>query len=359
MKIFFDCRYIRVDHHDGISRFSSELFSAFSDISPVTALISDKAQLKWLPEGTEFVIGGNPTDGFAEIFTALRLNKAGATHVFSPMQTMGSFGRKFKLVLTLHDLIYYSHPTPPPALPLTVRFAWRIYHLSFWPARVLLNRADAVATVSETSKELIEKNRLTRKPVHVVYNAVSKAREISTYSNWETASSHKQLIYMGSFMEYKNVEALVLGMRELPEFELVLLSKISQARKLELLRIAGEAGSRIVFRDGVSEETYATYLSQAFALVSASRDEGFGIPLVEAMGYGLPVVVSDIPIFREVAGAAGVYFDPSEPVDFVDAIRKLDSRDTWNSFSQQGISRSKFFDWDESARKLLQVLTEL
>jgi hypothetical protein len=56
MKLIFDCRFIRVDHHDGISRFSAELFSAVSKKVSLVALISSKAQLKWLPEGTVFRI---------------------------------------------------------------------------------------------------------------------------------------------------------------------------------------------------------------------------------------------------------------------------------------------------------------
>ena len=96
------------------------------------------------------------------------------------MQTMGSWGRKYALVLTLHDLIYYEHPAPPGFLPAPVRLLWRLYHKAFWPQRVLLDRADVVATISSTTAALIAKYRLTRRPVRIVGNAPSTAMRPGT-----------------------------------------------------------------------------------------------------------------------------------------------------------------------------------
>lgn len=358
MKLIFDCRFIRIDHHDGISRFSSELFTAMSRKAPITALISDKRQLKWLPSETEYILGNDPTHALAELALPRKLNKLGATHVFSPMQTMGAIGKRYKLVLTLHDLIYYSHPKAPTFLPLYVRIAWRIYHLNFFAVRALLNRADAVVTVSETSKTLIERNRLTKRPVYVVYNAPESSSG-QRAAEQAPAQRAKRLVYMGSFMEYKNVEILVEGMKLLPDFELVMLSKISDQRKKQLQKLAGDSASRVVFRNGVSDNEYSNELASAFALVSASKDEGFGIPLVEAMGYKTPLVVSNIPIFKEVADNSAKYFHPTDPTDFAKAVRDLEAPGEWESASQKSGQRAKFFDWQRSAEILLGVLRKL
>ncbi len=359
MKLIFDCRFIRVDHHDGISRFSAELFSALSRMVPLVALVSNKEQLKWLPEGTEFLLGNDPTHALAELLLPGKLNKAGATHVFSPMQTMGSLGRKYKLILTLHDLIYYSHPKAPTFLPLHIRIAWRLYHLSFLPVRLLLNRADSVVTVSETSKELIVSKKLTKRDVHVIYNAPESTVVAAAPASSTAPDQRRRLVYMGSFMEYKNVECLVSGMRFLPEFELVLLSKVSEERKIQLQKLAGKWSNRIVFRNGVTDSKYAEELSDAFAFVSASKDEGFGIPLVEAMRHGVPIVVSDIPIFREIAAEAGSFFDPASPEDFANRIRELQTPTAWESASSCSKKRESAFSWDESASKLLAVIENL
>jgi len=359
MKIFFDCRFIRIEHHDGISRFSSELFTAASKYVALTALVSDLRQLQFLPEGASYILGNEPTNAVAELGLPRRLNAMGATHVFSPMQTMGSLGRKYKLILTLHDLIYYAHPKAPPALSLPIRIAWRIYHLNFWPARLLLNRSDAVVTVSETSKRLIEQNRLTTRPVHVVYNAPDPTTTRVIDGERKIIQERKQLVYMGSFMEYKNVECLVLGIKLLPEYELVMLSRISPNRRAELTALAGEASNRVIFRNCVTDIEYANTLKTSFALVSASKDEGFGIPLVEAMAHGIPVVVSDIPIFREIAAEAGRYFDPISPASFVAAVGELSKPDQWEASSSASLTRSRFFSWDESARVLIRVLESI
>lgn len=359
MKLIFDCRFIRVDHHDGISRFSAELFTAVARRRSLIALISSKDQLRWLPEGTDFVLANDPTHALAELSLPRLLNKTGATHVFSPMQTMGSLGRKYKLVLTLHDLIYYSHPKAPQFLPLHVRIAWRIYHMSYLPVRVLLNRADAVVTVSNTSKNLILGKKLTKRDVHVIYNAPETVVEDAALINEIAPEHRRKLVYMGSFMEYKNVECLVLGMQFLPEFELVLLSKISQKRKEQLQTLAANWGNRIIFKDGVSDAEYAQELSAAFAFVSASKDEGFGIPLVEAMRHGIPILVSDIPIFREIAAEAGNFFENSSPEDFSNHVRKLLPLSNWQEARARSKLREAAFSWDESARKLLDVVEKL
>jgi glycosyltransferase involved in cell wall biosynthesis len=356
MKLIFDCRFIRFDHHDGISRFSSALFGAVSKRVQAIALISDLRQLRFLPEGVEYIIGNDPLDAWSELRLPSKLNALGATHVFSPMQTMGSFGRRYKLILTLHDLIYYSHPKAPPSLPLLVRIAWRAYHLNFWAARFLLNRADAVVTVSETSKQLILQNKLTVKPVHVIYNAPAMSSLNSFSTAAKTARGRNQLLYMGSFMQYKNVECLIQAMKDLPDHELVLLSKIHPSRQAELLALAGDNKDRIIFRNGVDDDQYQKLLEGAFALVSASKDEGFGIPLVEAMSHGIPLVVSDLPIFREVAGDAGYFFDPTDPRGFASSINKLAEQSVWEAASRKSLERAAFFNWDDSAEVLLQAL---
>ncbi len=355
MKVLhFDARFIRLDHHDGISRFSVELIKSLAKKVKVVAIIYDLRQLEHLPMDIEFVVLNN-TQSPAELFIASKLNKLGATHVFSPMQIMGTAGRKYKLILTLHDLIYYRHRKPPQDLNFFVQLIWRTYHLSYLPQRLLLNRADAIATVSKTTKKLIEEYNLTKREVGVVYNAApgkpaSSARVMPT---------SKKLLYIGSFMPYKNVETLVKALGLLPEYELQLLSKIDDSRRLVLSQLAERVQAKIVFHSGVSDEEYTALLQEAFALVSASKDEGFGIPLVEAMQQGTPVVVSDLEIFNEVAGKAGKYFSTDNPVDFAKRISELEDKSIWTETSRLSIIQAKQFNWDSSAEFLLELFRKL
>jgi glycosyltransferase involved in cell wall biosynthesis len=132
------------------------------------------------------------------------------------------------------------------------------------------------------------------------------------------------------------------------------MSRISPDERARLTALA--PGGKLVFHDGASDDTYRDVLRGATALVSASRDEGFGIPLVEAMSLGTPVVVSDIPVFREVAGAAGAYVDPDDVGGFVRALRDLDDPDVWEARSATARDQAARYSWETSAKVLLALL---
>lgn len=349
MRVLVDCRYVRPDHHDGISRYSARLTGALARRMPIEMLISDEAQLRQLPDLPWHRIS-SPTS-WREPWVARQVNRLEPDVVFSPMQTMGSAGRRYGLVLTLHDLIYHRHRTPPRNLPWIIRAGWVLYHLSYLPQRIALNRPDEVVTVSETSKRLIAEHRLTRRPVTVVRNAADPIDEAGAA---RTPPDALELVYMGSFMPYKNVETLVRGLERLPGATLHLLSRIRPAERSRLEQLAG-AGS-VVFHDGVSDEAYAELLRRATALVHASLDEGFGIPLVESMSVGTPVVVSDIPIFREIGGDAARYFPPRDPDAFAAEVRALADPAEWSARSTASREQASRFDWDASAEVLVDVL---
>lgn len=356
MRILVDCRYVRPEHHDGISRYTVGIVHALAARHPVEMLVSDRRQLAHLPEGRWHLISG-PTS-LREPFVAYQVRRLAPDVVFSPMQTMGSWGRRYRLVLTLHDLIYYRHRTPPPELPLALRALWRAYHLAWWPQRLLLDRADAVVTVSATTAGLIVRHRLTRRPVTVVANAADPPAVPPAASEPDTASGTRPpsavLVYMGSFMPYKNVAILAAAMAALPDHELHLMSRVGPADRARLTALAGDG--RLVFHDGASDATYRELLARATALLSASRDEGFGLPLVEAMSAGTPVVVSDIPIFREVGGDAATYVDPDDVDGFTRAVRELGTPETWERLSRAARRRAADYTWDDSAQRLLDLL---
>jgi glycosyltransferase involved in cell wall biosynthesis len=110
----------------------------------------------------------------------------------------------------------------------------------------------------------------------------------------------------------------------------------------------------VIFHAGVSDKEYLELLDSAFALVSASRDEGFGIPIIESMSRGTPVVCSDIPIFREVGGQAATFFETGNPSSFAAAVKSLEGE--WHQKSELALSNVERFDWQKSAAVLNQYL---
>ena len=351
MRLAVDARFTRTDHHDGISRYGASLIEAVSGQADVVMLISDERQLALLPD-LPWVKINSPLSP-AELFAAFRINRLRPDAVFSPMQTMGSWGRKYPLVLTLHDLIYYSNPAPPSFLPLPVRGLWRLYHLAYWPQRLLLNRADVVATISETTRGLMARHRLTKRPVRMVANAPQHGVVPRT----PDAGPEPTLLYMGSFMPYKNVETILRGMEHLPDFTLHLLSRISDARRAELQAII-PPGARVEFHNGVTDQEYDALLRRTTALVTLSKAEGYGLPVIEAMAAGTPVIASDIPIFREVSGGAALLVDPDNPAAFAAAVRELGQPGRWDKASDAGRQRAGDYSWSASADQLLAAAGE-
>jgi glycosyltransferase involved in cell wall biosynthesis len=353
MKLFYDARYIRTDFHDGISRYSAELGNALAKITDVTFLICDPAQIQFLPKKAKYIQIHTPTSA-KEPFTASILNKYEPDVVFSPMQTMGSAGRNYKLILTLHDMIYYRHRTPPKDLNQAIRIGWRLFHLSYVPQRIALNGADVVATVSASAKREFEKAKLTKRPIIVVPNAPQKFHTHKVIHG----DIIKHIIYMGSFMSYKNVETLIKGMQWLPGRTLHLLSKITPERRKELLKLIPK-GADVQFHGGVTDDAYEALLADNAILASASLDEGYGIPVAEALSMGVPAVISNTPIFHEVGANGALYFSPNSPKEFAERVKELDDPKLRDELIKNGRKHIATFNWDTSAKALLKTIKTL
>lgn len=352
MKLFFDARYTRTDYHDGISRYSAELGNALAKLTPITFLISDEKQKKWFPQDASFIKIHNEAS-IKEPWTAMILNKYHPDVVYSPMQTIGTAGRNYKSVLTVHDLIYYHHRKAPSFLPLIIKAGWWLYHLTYLPQRLLLKGGDLITSVSQTSANQIKKARMTTKPIHVIYNA---PQQFSHYP--VRLDTIKNIVYMGSFMPYKNTEMLIEGMRWLPGRTLHVLSRINPKRQAELTALIPE-GASVTFHNGVSDDEYEKILADNAVLATASLDEGFGIPVAEAMAMGVPVVVSDIAVFREIGGDGASYFEPKNPQAFADAVKKLDDKSYRDAQLKRASAYVQKFDWNESAKALLAAIKTL
>lgn len=358
MRLFFDARYIRTDFHDGVSRYSTELARAAAGVASassvqLTFIISDQKQREFLPSDAECITIHKPTS-IKEPFTSLILNKHRPEVVFTPLQSMGSLGRKFKLILNQQDMTYYKSTPPPSYLSPGVRLIWWLYHLTYLPGRLTLNGADVVATVSETSRQEILAAKLTRRPIVAIPNAAENLSKFLDKPITLGKSSPKNLVYMGAFLPHKNVETLVTMMQFLPDRTLHLCSRIRPRREAELKAMASPS-AKIVFHNGVSDEEYAQLLADEAMLVSASLSEGFGLPLAEALTLGVPVVASDLAIFHEVAGPGALYADPKNPSEFAKTIMQLDGLDKRQELAAAGKQHVATFSWEASAKKLIEA----
>ena len=215
-----------------------------------------------------------------------------------------------------------------------------------------------VCVVSNTTAKDVRRAKMVpkNKPLSVVYNA---PQQFSTYPV-KHRGVVENIVYMGSFMPYKNVETLIKAMQWLPGRKLHLLSRVSPDRRSQLEALipasVAKTGGQVIFYNGVSDSEYEQVLANNAVLVTASLDEGYGIPVAEAMAMGVPVVASDIPVFHEVGGQGIIYCPAKDAQGFAMAIKSLDTPDKRQELTTEAKKHISRFNWDESARVLLGAI---
>jgi glycosyltransferase involved in cell wall biosynthesis len=173
------------------------------------------------------------------------------------------------------------------------------------------------------------------------------------------------ILSVSSIYRYKNYLRLMqayalLLQRGLPLPDLVIVGDDQDSEYLvrmkELKQSLGEIGERIHLREGVPYEEIREQYAAAQLFVFPSYLESFGIPLIEALASGLPVVASDMPVFREIAGDAPYYVDPHDTESIAGGIEHLlFDPEARRSHAQRSRERAREFSWEQSARRLLEA----
>lgn len=361
MKILFDTRWILVENRfDGVSRYAYELAHALAarDDIEVAWLVYDERQVAKLPAG-DIVWANNPNDILREMFSLARtVNRSGYDILYSPFFTVGTLGKRFRLVLTIHDMIYYHFKTPPQWLPWYIRLGWWLFHQTYWPMRWQLNRADFVATVSETARNELLAAHATRRDIVTVPNAVN-----SNFAD-ELRRDHSAMdgvVYMGAFTPYKNVECIIDAVALVPGVTLHLCGKLPPSRRPEIEARLRDRGieQRTVLYDGATDDQYKEALSHARCAISASRIEGFGLPVLEAQQRGVPFVAADTPIFHEVAGESALFFDPDSPDQAAAHINALADETTSEEVIALGRANVARYSWQNSAAAAARICKDI
>lgn len=262
-------------------------------------------------------------------------------------------------IVTVHDMIPWRLPE------YNRRFRSKLYH---WHAKWALKRADHIITVSNFSKDEIQKIVKTPEKNLAVTHL---APPITHYDNMPPGLNlrRKFLLYVGGYDSRKNVPMLMIAYQKFianyHPIDLILVG--GKGRGLEEYitdefteKVAGrfpvKPKGKIIFTEILQDSELAALYRQATALVHPSHYEGFNLPLVEAMKYGLPLVISDIPVNREVAGEAGFYVDPKNEDTFGIGLHEfLNNSKIQKELAENAAERRKDFDWKETAQQTLDV----
>lgn len=243
-----------------------------------------------------------------------------------------------KTVVTIHDLIFLRHPEYYNPIDVEI-YKWKFRHTC--------READKIVAISKcTKRDIMELGNVAENKIEIVYqscgtnfkHAVSDSQKVATRQRYDLPQRY--LLFVGTIEERKNALLAAQALQYLDDdVHLVLVGRPTKyADQIAEFANLNNLFSRIHFLRGVpTADLYAIY-QMAECFVYPSRYEGFGIPIIEAIQSGLPVVACTGSCLEEAGGPDNIYVDPDEPQEMAMAIKSLTSnRET----RQQIVDRSR------------------
>lgn len=260
-------------------------------------------------------------------------------------------------LLTVHDMSMFEKR----------RYYSRRFQLYMqWIVRRGIRTSDHVITVSESVRtELLSRFKIAEDRVSVVPNALAPDWTQPPQIDAASLVQHLRLdqpyvLAVGTLEPRKNPLILADAVRQVPEWKRPLLVWAGRGGYRgnllhdEMLKTLGPRNFRWI--SSIEDHDLRCLMAGAFAVACPSLSEGFGITALEAMALRVPVICSDIPAHREVAGDAALYANPLDPTDFSDRIDEaLNHRDKREQMQQFATERVQCFHWQISAKILLDI----
>lgn len=287
--------------------------------------------------------------------------------------------------------VYHTQYITPFFVPKNIKVITHIHDVSFlaYPEfikksdlfflKILipmsLRRTDKIIAVSEFTKEEIAKYyQIDPEKIEIVHNAVSEDFAKSDYSGNELFEIRKKynlpeeyILYIGTLQPRKNIPVLIKAFAKTKEKNQNIKLVIAGNKKAHNFdsRIDAEIKKlnlekEVIFPGFVDEEDKSTLFQLAKAFVFPSLYEGFGIPILEAFAFKAPVLASDIPVHREVAEKAALYFDAKNVDDFSEKLYNiLVDEKLRKELTSLAAKRLEFFSWKKSAKQILEIYKKL
>jgi len=351
VRIGIDCR-LSGSTHAGIGRYIEELILRLPEVAP---------QIEWVffffdqKQANEYLnhfktppkvkISLAPIKHYSlaeqtklpEIFSQENLDLLHVPHFNVPIFYGGP------LVVTIHDLLWHEFiglkaTTLNPLIYFAKYLAYRIItHTS-------ISKAKKIFVPAETIKDVVNKYYPFAKNKIIVTPEGFSA----TFSKPHTPKQkEKKLIYLGSLYPHKNIKLVLKALPYLPDYKLQLIGarNIFQDQTRQLVKKLG-IENQVEFAGYLNDEKLKIEFANASALVQPSLSEGFGLTGIEAMASGLPVLASDIPIFKEIYGDGALYFDPKLTMSFVDSVKTLEKTNLEMQISKGRLVALKY-SWDK------------
>ena len=266
---------------------------------------------------------------------------------------------KGELIATIHDLGFYKNPELYHPLE---RIYQKIAHT------LLIKRADKIITPSQNTADDIAKYfPQAKNKIQVIYHGYNRDEfKVLNETEKQIVKNKynlpaKFLLYIGRLETKKNIQNLLRAFTILQHtnYHLVLAGRPGNYGYRDILELAHHHSikDRVHFFGYVSQADYPLILASTDVFVFPSLFEGFGMPLLEAAACGVPMVVSDLPVLKEVASDTALYFDPHQPAEIAKIIDSLlDKDDLRQQMIKDGLERVQLFSWEKCAQETLAYI---
>ena len=270
-----------------------------------------------------------------------------------------------RTVVTIHDCIHLMFPQYLPG-----RLAHVYARASMWSA---VHKSDRILTVSEASKrDILRFFDIAPAKVSVIYNAIDERflappdEERMDLIRQRYQLDHPYLLYVGNIKKHKNLERLIDAFGRaraggLDDLKLVIIGdEISKYPPLRQSVHRHRLDKHVRFLGFQPYDTLAAFYRLARAFVFPSLYEGFGLPPLEAMACGTPVVTSNVSSLPEVAGGAAILVDPYEPASIAAGIaRAVTDEAARADLVARGRARARDFSWSQSAAAIHRIYMDV
>ena len=291
-------------------------------------------------------------------FPAKQLKEEGVSLIHFPHYNVPFFYRG-KYVVTVHDLIHLVYPQ-------YLKNGVARYYSKLLMSHAIKGAAH-LFTVSEYSKkDIIKFFKVPEKKISITYNAVDgkfqhkESDEVNYLREKYGIGDKKVLLYVGNLKPHKNLKILLEAYKELPERDQYIVLLVGKAFQGVHLNENGIEERGVIVTGPVSSEELIDLYNLADIFVFPSLYEGFGIPPLEAMACGTPVICSNASSLPEVVGDAALMFEPRNNTELESLIKQIDDDSKLkDKLIKNGYSQVAKFSWEKSVSAIKQELVRI